>query len=323
MKRRNLLKTGAAMAVLSAAHQTFAEPSKGVIRFICPFSAGALHDYMTRQIADGVGKVLSRPAIVENRTGAGGLVAVRSLQNVGDNVTTVMQTYPGIVSLPMTLRSARFDPIEDLTPICAFGQSNAVLLVHSSVQATTVKELIDQMRRMPNGIEAATVGVGTFSDVWTAVFARRTDAPVLRVPYRGAAEMTLALQSGEARMLISAYGEQLHSLVQAGTIRLLAVASESPSPMFPGVPTLNQSIPGLVIDPNWYGLQGPKNMPRAEAESIAAAVKKVVADRSMQQKLAAVYVDARFQDKEAFARSMTKSQDIWRELMRELDFKPQ
>lgn len=319
--RRSMLRLGATAAMV-ASLPLLAQSRRGVIRFLCPFAAGATYDLLTRAVADAVGKSLARAAIVDNRPGAGGLIAVRALRSAPPDGTTLLQTSGSFVSLPVFMKEARFDPAKDFVPVAAFCETFSLVLAHASLPASNMKELVAYARANPGAVTAGTAGPNTSGDIWTAILARRAEADILRVPYKGAAPMLLALESGEVKVAITTYTEALRSSVHAGRLKLLAVTSPRRVPALPDVPTVSESLSGYAIEGGWVGLHAATGTSASEVQAISAAVKSTTESASFQAKLAGVFAEARYQDPVQFARTAATTKATWERIALELGVKP-
>lgn len=321
MKRRTALQALAAPLALGALPARTQD--RPVLKIVVPFTAGGLHDLMTRQLATSMAKTLQRPVIVENRAGAAGLVGLRAFQAAPtDGSTTLLMTFTGFVALPFSQKGANYDPVRDFAPVAAFGNAPGFLMVNGNVPAKTVPELIAYAKSVPAGIEAATSGPGGWSDIWTRMLAKRAGVNLLRVPYKGISEMSMALLTGEAKLMLSGYNEAFHAQVQAGKLRVLAVTSEQPSPLLPGVPPLAATLPGFVVD-GWFGLHGSLALPKDELAAISAAVRTALAEPATKEKFATVYVEPLYQGPQEFARSIASTTEQWRKVAAELQLSPQ
>ena len=320
ISRRRFLKAPANLAIAACIPSARAQASKSTIRFICPFAAGANYDFVTRSIADVVGKTLGRTAIVDSRPGAGGLIAVKALQAAAaDGSMSVLQTSSSFVSLPVFLKEANYDPLRDFTPVAAFVDTFSVILIHSSVPARNIGELVAYGKANPGQLTAGSAGQNTSGDIWTAMFARRAGIDILRVPYRGAAPMLMALEGGEVKMTITTYSEALRASVNAGRLRLVAVTSPKRVALLPEVPTVVETVPGYSIDGNWIGLHALRDAPAAEIAAISGAVQKAVDDPEFRRKITGIFAVARYYSPDAFQATVAATKATWDRLAKELN----
>ena len=318
--RRRFIQAPAAVAVAAHIPPARAQASRSMIRFICPFAAGANYDFVTRSVADVVGKTLGRTAFVENRPGAGGLIAVKALLAApADGSMSVLQTSSSFVSLPVFLKEANYDPLRDFTPVAAFVDTFSVILIHSSVPARNISELVAYGKANPGQLTAGSAGQNTSGDIWTAMFAKRAGIDILRVPYKGAAPMLMALEGGEVKIAITTYSEALRASVNAGRLRLVAVTSPRRVAMLPDVPTVLETVPGYSIDGNWIGLHAARGAPAAEVAAISGAVQKAVDDPEFRRKITGIFAEARYYSPDAFQAVVMATKTTWDRLAEELN----
>ena len=322
MKRRTLLKLGSTLALATGAEAAWSQDSSAVLRIVVPFPAGGIIDAMARLLANAVAGTLNRSVIIDNRPGAAGLIGTRAVQLALPDGATLLFQYIGLVGLPFTQKGANYDPIKDFAPIAMVAEGPAFLVVHHDVPAKTVAEFIEYAKTIPGGIESATSGPGGGSHMWTMLFDKRAGINLIPVPYKGGAEQTRAVISGEAKVLISNMSEALSGQVKAGTVRLLAVASEQPSALAPGLPSIHQTLPGFVVE-GWNGVFAPAGTPPAIVDTISAAIKKAVEQPAFAAKLSAMYVEAKYAGPVEFARIMGTTTEFWRKVVTDLEITPQ
>jgi tripartite-type tricarboxylate transporter receptor subunit TctC len=324
--RRRAVKALAAVALAVSAAMPLtaaAQDSTKSIRIIVPFPAGGITDVMVRLVGSSVGKTLNRNVVVENRPGAAGTIGTKAaLQPGSDGATTLVTTYIGFYGLPFTQKGATYDPVKDFVPVAMMADGPAVVFVHSSVPAKTMQEFLAWAKTQKQGIESATSGPGGGSHTWTLLLAKRAGIELLPVPYKGGAEMTTAMITGEAKLMISTTSEALNSQVKAGKVRILAVASDRPSALLPGVPLASDAVPGFVVE-GWYGLHAPAGTSPQEIAAISAAVKKAVDDPMVRERLAGMYLEPRYANPADFQAAGVKTQEFWRRLVADLNIQPQ
>ena len=313
------LAAGAALLPLAG----FAQERTTPIRIIVPFPAGGITDVMVRVIGQSVSKTLNRTVIVENKPGAAGVIGTKAaLQPAGDGSTTLVTTYIGFYGLPLTQKGATYDPMKDFTPVAMMADGPAVLFVHSSVPAKTMPEFIAWAKAQNNSIESATSGPGGGSHTWTLWLSKMAGINLMPVPYKGGAEMTTAMITGEAKVMISTTSEALNSQVRAGKVRILGVASERPSAVVPGVPPIAETVPGFVVE-GWYGLHAPAGTPPQEVAAISAAVKKATEEPGTRERLLAMYLEPRYANPAEFQAAGAKTAAFWKKLVVDLNIQPQ
>ena len=322
MQRRTLLKLGSTTAFASGGRAAWSQENSALMRIVVPFPAGGIIDAMARLVASSMSESLKRLVIIDNRPGAAGLIGTRAVQIAPPDGVTLLFQYIGLVGLPFTQKGANYNPITDFSPVAMVAEGPAFLVVHHSIPARTVAEFIAYAKTIPSGSESATSGPGGGSHMWTLLFAKKAGINLIPVPYKGGSEQTRAVISGEAKVLISNMSEALNAQVKTGTLRLLAVASEQPSTLTPGLPTIHQTLPGFVVE-GWNGLFAPAGTPTSVVDTISASVKKAVEQPAFGEKLSMMYVEARYAGPAEFSKIMVKTTEFWRQVVTDLEITPQ
>ena len=157
------------------------------------------------------------------------------------------------------------------------------LVVHPTVPANTVKELIAYANAQPNGVEYATAGAGSLGHLATELFGKEAGVKLVHVPYKGQGPSTMAVLNGEVKMLLTTSSDTQDAAVRAGKLRLLGVSTAKPSPLMPGAPTIGQSLPGYEVNV-WFGILAPAGTPAPVIAKLNAAIRDVLADPELQRK---------------------------------------
>jgi tripartite-type tricarboxylate transporter receptor subunit TctC len=245
------------------------------IRLVQPFPPGGGADVAARFVAQRVSERLGQSIVVDNRGGAGGAIGTEiAAQSAPDGYTLLMATASTVVINPL-VNKVRFDPIRDFDPVVHVSTVPLILVVHPSVPAKSVRELIDLARAQPGKINFASSGEGTISHLAGELFKLLTGTDMVHVPYRGGGPARTALIAGEvqvnfANMLASA-GD-----VRAGRLRALAVSTAKRTEGMPEVPTLQEAgVPRYEVL-QWSGILAPRGTPQARIELINREVNRVL-----------------------------------------------
>lgn len=250
------------------------------IRFIVPFATGGGTDLQGRLLADKLRQGLGQPIIVENRTGAGGLIGAEAVAKAPPDGYTVLMTTASIsLNAVLQKKSMRFDLLKDLDPVTWVSNTALVLAVHSSVPAKSVKELVALSNRAPNGLNIGANGAGTTSHLSAEMFKQFTKARGVTILYKGGGPATLGVATGEIDLLF-ATAPSASTHLKAKRLRALAVTTAKPASVFPKLPTMDSLYPGFVSD-NWYAMFMPANSPKAAVDKINAEVKKALSAREV------------------------------------------
>jgi len=321
MQRRHFIQLAAAAA--SAAIISPVQAQEKILRIVLPYGPGGITDVMTRMLTPSMSKTLNRTILIENKPGAAGLISVRAVQNQPtDGSLSIMAQNIGFIGMPYMQKVANYNALKDFTPIAMLGDGPGYVYVHGSVPATNMAEFIAWAKTQPRGVETATSGPGGGSHTWTLLLAKRAGINLLAVPYKGSAEMTTALITGEAKIMISTATEALNSQVRAGKLRLIGVTSDKPSSLTPGVPVVADTIPGFVIS-GWISLIGPAGMAQTDVQAISNAVRIALDEPGVKEKFASLFTEVRHEGPAELAVTMGKVDEFYRRVVVDLNIVPQ
>lgn len=262
----------AALAVPLAAAAIAAQdyPTKPIRVLIGPSSEVTL-----RLIADRIQAVLGQPMIVEQRPGAGGEVAAKAVATAEPDGYTLLYATSSY-TLNTALGFAGYDFEKEFEPISLFGISSFTLLVHPSVRANSVQELIALAREQPGSLNCGSSGIGTPAHLGCEMFNAMAGVKTEHVPFRNVAAAVTALLGGHVHMIfgVSINGRQ-H--VESGKLRGLAVTTPKPARVAPGLPTMDSVLPGFVIT-GWGSLVAPAGTPKPVIAKVNSAVTTLLKD---------------------------------------------
>ena len=245
------------------------------VRIVVPFPPGGGIDIQGRVLANAFQKSMGQNFIVDNRTGASGLIGTQLVVESPADGNTVLFT-SGILSVVVTLlaRHVKFDVHNDLAPVSWISSTPLVLSLHPSVPARSVKELVALAKRVPKPMNAAGNAAGTTSHLTAEMFNQAVGIKSTVVTYRGGGPAVIALISGEVDYLF-ATAPSIMPHVRSGKARALAVTTPKRSSALPDVPTMNSIYPGFEAD-NWYAMFYPKNAPKPIIAKLNAEIRKAL-----------------------------------------------
>jgi tripartite-type tricarboxylate transporter receptor subunit TctC len=277
---RVIVSLGAVAAlIVSAPLLAQGYPAKPV-RVIVPFPAGGGTDVVARVLFKEMGDQLKQIFIIDNRSGAGGLVGAEVVVNSpADGYTLLLTTATIAINTTLYAKVLKFNPEKQLTPVTWVSTTPLVLSVHPSVPAKTAREMIDLARKRPGIFNAAINVPGSTSHMSAELLKQLANVSFTTVPYKGGGLSMTALISGEVDFQF-AEGLLVAPQANAGKARVLAVSTQKPSPTFPNLPTMDSILPGFVID-QWFGLFVPAGTPRDIVMALNAAVKKGLDTKSI------------------------------------------
>jgi tripartite-type tricarboxylate transporter receptor subunit TctC len=245
--------------VLSGACGAQTYPSKA-IRLIVPFPPGGSNDIVGRMVGIQLGERLGQSVVIDNRGGAGGTIGTdMAAKAAPDGYTLLMATNSPMSAVPALKKSPPYDPVADFTPITDIGRYTFFILVHPSVPAKTLAELIDYARANPGKLNYATGN--TTGIVSTAYFASLAGIQLVHVPYKGEPQAVTDLVAGRVQLMFCSSGTSI-AHIRDGRLRPLVTTLGKRSHMLPEVPTIAEAgMPQFSIT-SWAGLFGPARMPR-------------------------------------------------------------
>lgn len=247
------------------------------IKFIVPYSPGGLGDSFARAISEGLSERLGQPVVVENMPGASQAVgAAAAAKAPADGYTVFMGTQSGLVLNTLVRKKLPYDPVKDFAPVSMLFSTPFFLVTHPSLEAKSVAELIALAKAKPGHYSVATIGEGTGSHLISFMFESRAKVAFLKVPYKGSAQAITDVLGGTVDMMFEGGASALPH-VRQGTLRLLASTAERRSEtdhVVPGLPTLNDTFPGLAMD-IWFSMVVPAGVPRSIIDRLNAEIKQV------------------------------------------------
>jgi len=268
---RTLMLTAVAGAMLAAGPATGAYPEKP-LRMIVPFSTGGGADIQGRLLAEKMRQSLGQQVLVDNRTGAGGVVGVEAVvQAPPDGYTMLFTTATIAVNATLFKDRMKFDTLRDLEPLSWVSSAPLVLVVHPSVPAKTVPDLVALAKRTAKGLNAGGNAAGSTSHLSGEMFKQMIKAPLEIILYKGGGPATLGVATGEIDLLFATAPSAMPH-IKSSRIRALAVTTAKKASVLPNLPTMNSFLPGFESD-NWYAMFMPAKTPKAVISKINDEVK--------------------------------------------------
>ncbi len=245
------------------------------VRIVVPYPPGGGTDIQARLLSNAFQKSMGQNFIVDNRTGASGLIGTQHVVDSLPDGNTILFA-SGIISVVVTLYAKRikFNIYNDLVPVSWISSTPLVLSLHPSVPAKSVKELVALAKRTPGGMNAAGNAAGTTSHLTAEMLNQVTGIKSTVLTYRGGGPSVLALISGEADYLF-ATAPSIMPHLRAGKAKGLAVTTPKRSSALPDLPTMNSIYPGFESD-NWYAMFFPKGTPRPIVDKLNAEIRKAL-----------------------------------------------
>lgn len=289
--RRQIFGLVAAAMSLPAMAQNSSFPQRPV-RIVVPYTTGGSNDVIARLLAQQLQEAWGQPVVVENKPGAAGNIGASDIAKSAPDGHSLLLTNINIVSMnPGLIANMPFDPQKDFAPISLLGTTALALVVHPSVQANNVRELIDLARKGPGRLNYASSGNGSPQHMSAEMFKAMTKTSLTHIPYRGAAPAVNDLLAGQVQVTVGVVN-QLIPHIRAGKLKALGVTTRKRLVQMPDVPTLDEAgVPGYESE-IWLGLAAPAGTPPAIIEQINQAIRKAMASADVIGKLQAQGIDA-------------------------------
>jgi tripartite-type tricarboxylate transporter receptor subunit TctC len=275
-----------ALAALGLERAQAAYPDKPV-RVIVPFAPGGATDVVARSLATRLSQIWNQPVVVENKPGAGGNIGADTVAKApADGYTVLLASPAEIVINPHLYAHMPYDPAKDLAPVTKIAAAPLVLVVHPSVPAHNVAELIAWIKSQKGGVSYASAGTGGPQHLAAEQFRLMTGTNLVHVPYKGGAPAVNDLLAGQVPMFFAGLPPALPH-IKAGTLRALAVTTSARWPSLPDVPTVAESgLPGFNIE-NWQGIFVPAGTPPDIVAKLARDIAAVASEKEFADRLTA------------------------------------
>jgi tripartite-type tricarboxylate transporter receptor subunit TctC len=251
----------AAFAAASSAHAQ-AYPAKP-IRLSVPFVAGGIGvDYVARLLSPKIAEALGQPVVIENRPGANGMIGSEMVARAAPDGYTLLFTTPSThITSVFLMKKLPFDPVKDFTPITATVEPATCIVVHTSVPARSVKELVEYAKRNPGKLSYGSPGIGSVYHLTAELFKQAADVDILHVPYKGAPQAVSDAAAGQIQVSFTTVANAMPH-VRGGNLRILAVLEGSRYASLPDVPTVGETVPGFEKPASWFAFFGPAALPQ-------------------------------------------------------------
>jgi tripartite-type tricarboxylate transporter receptor subunit TctC len=285
MKRRLLCLAASLLVPAAAWSQAF--PSRPV-QILVPYPAGGTTDVMARALQEPLSRALGQPVVVENKSGASGVLAAREVARGRPDGHTLLFINSGIVAVtPHVQKDAGFDGVKDFAPVAMVTSAPLFVLVPGSAPASDLKGWIEWAKKQPAGLPFASAGVGSFGHLTSELFAKSAGLKMAHIPYRGQAPTTQAALTGEVALLITSMSGAMREHIAAGKLKLLGVTSAGAQAPSPGVPPVASVLPGFAAE-TWFGFITTAGTPPDVIARLNREINAVLAAPEIQEKMKAL-----------------------------------
>jgi len=313
MKPILLLVAATLMSVVAPSPWAQGYPSKP-IRLLSPFAPGGGTDILARIIGPQVSESLGQPIVVENRPGGGGTVgAAITVRSDPDGYTLIVVS--GSYGANAALYSLPYDSVTDIQPIILIGTTGLLVSMHPSVPIKSIKELIAYAKANPGKLNFGSAGSGGLGHLAGELFKLHTKVQFTHIPYKGTGPVMTALLSGEVDSSFSSLVPSIPH-VKAGRLRAIALTTPQRSRALPEVPTIGETVPGYDVT-HWYGIWGPKGLPKDIVTRWNQEVARVLRSDAMQKWLAQEGLEPAGGPPEEFLNRIRSDVEKWKKVVKE------
>lgn len=317
--------TAAILICAPAAAQTQSDPyPTKPLRILVPSPPGGSNDGVARIVSTALNQSLGRPIVIDNRAGGGGIIASEIVARARADGYTLLFAYAAFTTTPFLQANLSYDVLKDFAPISAVADQPLFIIVHPSVQANTVNELIALSKSKPGGLMVGFTQMGSSTHLATEIFKLKTDTvkSITSVSYKGGAAAQIALLSGEVQIAFATATAILPQL-KGGKIKVIATSAAKRVRYLPEVPTFEEAgVSGIESSP-WQGLLAPAGTPAAIVNLLHAEVVKLLKRAEHVERLAALGADPVGSSPAEFRAKLERELKTFGRIIPALGIKPQ
>jgi tripartite-type tricarboxylate transporter receptor subunit TctC len=317
---RTLLAAGcASLLCAAAAAQNFPEKP---VTMVAPFPAGGSVDLVARAVAREMGDIWKQPVLVSNRPGASGNIGVEAVVRAAPDGYTILMGTTALSSSPAVYAKLPYDVQRDLAPVSLVVRMTNILVVHPSVPARSVKELVALAKARPGMLTSASAGVGSSNHMALVLFTMMSGTDISHIPYKGAAPAVTDVIGGHAHMTFAPIAAVV-APIKSGRMRALAVTADTRSALFPELPTVAEAgVPGYDAS-GWNAMLAPRAVPRDIILRIHQALVESLRTPRVKEIMATSGAEAVGNSPEEFARFLQSEMVKWGKVVRAAGIVPQ
>ena len=290
------------------------------IRMVLPFSPGGAADTPGRMLMHKLSQALGQQVFVDNRPGAGGTIGAEAVAKSAPDGYTLMTISNTHVISANLYKKLSYDAVADFTPVLQFGDAPNVLVVHPSLPAKSVPELIALAKAKPGSINYVSSGNGSSQHLFAALFTSLAGINMFHIPYKGSAQATTDLLGGEVKVGFPGIAGMMQ-YIKDGRLRPLAVTGAKRSPELPDVPTIAEAgVKGYEAS-LWLGILGPAGMPKDVVAKLNTSIAGILKQPEMQKSLSAIGTEIVYRQPDEFGKFLRAENQKWANVIKEIGLK--
>ena len=308
-------------AVICAGNASAQQYPSRPIRMVLGFPPGGPVDDQSRLIAQAGQESLGQVMILDHKPGADGILAADTVAKAAPDGYTVLMASSGFTTTPALHAKLPYDPIKGFSPVIQTTTSTSTLVVHSSVLARNLSELIALAKSQPGKINYGSVGIGSLPHLSSELFAGMAGIKLTHIPYKGAAPAMTDLLGGQIQMIIGPMSASI-AHIRSGKVRALAVTNPQRNVLIPDVPTIGESLPGFAVT-SWYGMIAPGGTPSAVVSLLNREVGRILFLPAVKEKLVVIGLEPVGGSTLAFSGFVASEIQKWTKVARDAGIKPE
>src|SRR5688572_8065705 len=286
------------------------------IRLVVPYAAGGPVDIIGRLVGQKLTETYNQQVIIDNRGGGGGNIGLEIVARAAPDGHTLLMGANGDMAInPSLYKVMPVDTEKDFAPVGMVASSAMILVVHPSVPAGSVKDLIALAKAKPGTINYASSGSGSTAHLTSELFKSMAKVNLTHIPYKGAGPALTDLVGGQVQTMFTGVSSTLPH-IKSGKLKALAVSSEKRLPLLPDVATVAESLPGFEVV-TWYGVFAPGATPRPIVDGLNASLAKIFSSADTRARLSALGADPQTNTPREFAQALTRERAKWARIVKE------
>lgn len=290
------------------------------IRLLVPFAPGGGADTLARIMSPKLSEAMGQHWVVDNRSGASGNIAAETTARAAPDGYTVFMGFSTVLTVNPSLYKLAFSVEKDLQPVSLLATAQYILVLHPSVQAGSVKELVQLLKQKPRSLNCSSAGVGSPPHLACELFQRRTGVQLVHIPYKGGGPAAAAVLAGEAQLIFGSVASSMPH-VKAGRLKAIATTGTHRSKVAPEVPTMAEAgVPGVEVTA-WYAFMLPAGSPASVARRISEEAMRTVQLADVHQAMARQGLEPETSTPQALAARIRAESKTWEEVIRSAGIK--